>query len=425
MTHEATTARPRAEAPEAPIATEALGLPLRRPGRAASAVDQVRRARWPWALGLGCTAVALAAAAVAGAQAPAAPGPNVAPTTAPAVAPGGAPEVRTVLARAVQADGALRLPARTEAIEEARLFARTSGVVLERRADLGDSVAAGAVLARIAAPEVDQALDSARASLAQAQARERLASATLERNRPLVAQNFVSPTRLDDLAAALDVARADTAAAAAEVRRFEALQGFQTVRAPFAGVIVERLVERGDRVSADGANNTPALFRLARLDALRVVVDVPQSAVAGLVRGRAAEVRFSELGGLVKLAQVERMAGRIDPATGAMRVELTLPNPGRQIPAGLRGEVLLAGTGAASAAGAVAVPANALQTMSGQPHVATLDAGNRLRFVPVEVRRSVGRDVELSRGLAAGTRVVLNINALLQEGQLVRPVQPS
>lgn len=332
------------------------------------------------------------------------------------------PEVRTALARAATAGAGLRLPARTEPVEEARLYARTSGVVVERLVELGDMVPAGAVLARVAAPEVDQALASAQASLVQAQARERLAEQTLQRNRPLMEQNFISPTRLDDLAAALDVARADSAAAAAELRRLQTLQGFQTVRAPFAGLIVERGVERGDRVSADGGNNSAALFRLARVDSLRVVVDVPQSAVASLQRGSSAKVLFQEFGGEAFPAKVERMAGRIDPASGAMRVELSLPNPDRRIPAGMRGEVELAlaqPEGAAAAAG-VAVPANALQTLSGQPHVVALDAEDRLRFLPVQVRRSVGRDVEISAGIEAGTRVVLNANALLQEGQRVR-----
>lgn len=332
------------------------------------------------------------------------------------------PEVRTALARATAPGAGLRLPARTEPVEEARLYARTSGVVVERLVELGDLVPAGAVLARVAAPEVDQALASAQASLVQAQARERLAEQTLQRNRPLLEQNFISPTRVDDLAAALDVARADSAAAAAELRRLQTLQGFQTVRAPFAGLIVERGVERGDRVSADGGNNSAALFRLARVDSLRVVVDVPQSAVATLQRGSSAKVSFPEFGAEAFAARVERLAGRIDPATGAMRVELSLPNPGRRIPAGMRGEVELAlaqPEGAAAPAG-VAVPANALQTLSGQPHVVALDAEDRLRFLPVQVRRSVGRDVEISAGIEAGTRVVLNANALLQEGQRVR-----
>lgn len=386
---------------------------------------------WPWkALAIGSGALALAAAGASLLRPTPAAATAAAAPTAAAADTGSLPEVRTAVARAATAPAELRLPVRTEPVEEARLFARTSGVLLERRADLGDSVAAGAVLALIAAPEVDQSLASARAALGQAQARERLAQQTLDRNRPLVEQNFVSPTRLDDLAAALDVARADTAAAQADVRRLEALQGFQTVRAPFAGVIVERGVERGDRVNADGANNSPALFRLARLDSLRLVADVPQAAVAFLQRGQAASVRFPDLGGEALPARVERLAGRIDPATGAMRVELTLPNADGRIPAGLRGELLLGGgeatAGAARGAPAgVAVPANALQTLRGQPHVATLDAEDRLRFVPVQVRRAVGRDVEITQGLAAGTRVVLNVNALLQEGQRVKPAAPA
>ena len=331
------------------------------------------------------------------------------------------PEVRTARAQAVKLGAALRLPARTEPIEEARIYARTSGTLTERRVDLGDRVAAGAVLARIAAPEVDQALAIALANRRQALARERMAQLTLDRNRPLVEQNFLSSSRLDDLAGALEVARADTAAASAEVRRYEALQNFQTVRAPFAGTIVERSVERGDRISADGANNTPALFRLARLGELRVVVDVPQSAVAGVKPGQSARVSFQEFPGEAFEARVERLSGRIDTGSSSMRVELKLANAELRVPAGLRGEVALGQTVAASD---VAVPATALKLVDGRPHVATLDAENRLRFVPVQVRRTLGQNVEVSQGLAAGTLVVVNVNSLLQEGQAVRAAAP-
>lgn len=331
------------------------------------------------------------------------------------------PEVRTARAKPVAAGAPLRLPARTEPIEEARLYARSSGTLVERRVDLGDRVAAGALLARIAAPEVDQALASARAGLGQAQARERLAQLNLDRSRPLVEQNFLSAVRLDELNAALEVARADTAAAQAEVRRLEAVQGFQQVRAPFAGTIVERAVERGDRVSADGANSSPALFRLARLDALRVVVEVPQAAAATLQPGRPAELRFAEFPGEVFKARVERLAGRIDPASGAMRVELKLPNPGQRLPAGLRGELDLA---ADAAEPGVTVPGNAVLLRGGQPHVATVDGDSRLRFVPVQVERTAGREVLLRRGLAPGQTVVINVNALLQDGSRVKVAAP-
>ena len=326
------------------------------------------------------------------------------------------PQVRIVQAEPVAGSFALRLPARLVAAEEARIFARATGIVVERRVDLGDRVKAGDLLLRISAPEVDQSLESARAALGQASARERLASLNLERSKPLVEQQFLSPSSLDTLSASLEVAKADSAAARSEVRRLEAIQRFQQVRAPFAGVITERTVERGDRVSGEGGDAAVQLFRLARLDDLRVVVDVPQSAALGLTSGTTAQVSFAEFPGESFQATVRRRSGAIDPATGTMRAELSLPNPQLRLPAGLRGEAVLE----SNAPGGVRVPAAALHMREGRPHVATVDATQRLRFVPVQVDRTSGRDVLIRSGLAAGTKVVTGLNALLREGDAVR-----
>lgn len=326
-----------------------------------------------------------------------------------------APTVRVAEAKASPTATALRLPARVVAAEEVRIFARATGIVTERRVDLGDRVKAGDLLLRISAPEIDQSLQSARAALGQVQAREKLANLNLDRSKPLVEQNFLAPSNLDTLAANVEVARADTAAARSEVRRLEEVQRFQQVRAPFAGVITERAVERGDRVSADGGTATGHLFRLARLSELRVVIDVPQSSALGLRTGAVAKISFPEFAGETFNATLQRRSGAIDASTGSMRVELSLPNPDLRLPAGLRGEALIE----APAAGSVRVPAAALHMRDGKPHVATVDVESKLRFVPVSVARTSGPEAVISSGLAVGTRVVLGLNSLLREGGAV------
>lgn len=361
--------------------------------------------------GAASAGAAPAGAAVAAPSAAAAP-----PDAGPAAS---LPEVRVARARAVAATAGLRLPARTEPVEEARLYARVSGTVAERHAELGDRVASGALLLRIAVPELDAQLGTVRAQLAQAEAREALARSKLERSRALVAEQFLSPQALDELQAQAAVARADVAAVRAELARLQTLQGYQQLRAPFAGTVVERAVERGDRVGADGANSSPALFRLARLDALKVLLDVPQAQLAGLQPGRPATLRFAEFPGETFPAKVARLAGRIDPASGAMRVELSLPNPGQRLPAGLRGEAELAPPALARL---VAVPAQAVQLRGGQPMVATVDPEGRLRFQPVQVGPAQGREVLLQAGLEPEAVVVLQLNALLKEGSRVKPV---
>jgi RND family efflux transporter MFP subunit len=321
--------------------------------------------------------------------------------------------VRVVIATASPIKTTLRLPARAMAAEEARIFARTSGTVAERRVDLGDRVKAGELLLRIAAPEVDQSLERARAAVGQTRAREHLAQLNVDRARPLVEQQFLSPSGLDNLTANLAVAHADTAAAVAEVKRLEAVQQFQWVRAPFAGVITERLVERGDRVSGDSGD--AYLLRLAKLDELRVVVDVPQSSAIDVPLGAVVPLSFREFPGETFKATLRRRSGAIDAATGTMRIELALPNPELRLPAGLRGEAVLE----VNSLGGVRVPSGALLSRDGKPHVAVVDAQGRLRFVAVQVDRTSDREVVIRSGLDAGAKVVMPLSSLLREGAQV------
>ena len=360
-------------------------------------------------------AVALACAGLAfgalQAQTPATPA--AASAAASASASASAPVVRVVVAAASPIKTTLRLPARAQATEEARIFARTSGTVAERRVDLGDRVKAGELLLRIAAPEIDQSLERARAAVGQTQAREHLAQLNLDRARPLVEQQFLSPSGLDNIAANLAVAHADTAAAAAEVRRLEAVQQFQWVRAPFAGVITERLVERGDRVSGDSGD--AYLLRLARLDELRVVVDVPQSSAIDVPLGAVVPLSFREFPGETFKATLRRRSGAIDASTGTMRIELALPNPELRLPAGLRGEAVLE----VNSLGGVRVPSGALLSRDGKPHVAIVDAQGRLHFVAVQLDRTSDREVVIRGGLDAGAKVVMPLSSLLREGAQV------
>lgn len=363
-------------------------------------------------------AVALACAGLAfgalQAQTPAAPAtPAAASAAASASASASAPVVRVVVATASPIKTTLRLPARAMAAEEARIFARTSGTVAERRVDLGDRVKAGELLLRIAAPEVDQSLERARAAVGQTRAREHLAQLNVDRAKPLVEQQFLSPSGLDNLVANLAVAHADTAAAVAEVKRLEAVQQFQWVRAPFAGVITERLVERGDRVSGDSGD--AYLLRLAKLDELRVVVDVPQASAIDVPLGAVVPLSFREFPGETFKATLRRRSGAIDAATGTMRIELALPNPELRLPAGLRGEAVLE----VNSLGGVRVPSGALLSRDGKPHAAIVDAQGRLRFVAVQVDRTSDREVVIRSGLEAGAKVVMPLSSLLREGAQV------
>lgn len=326
-----------------------------------------------------------------------------------------APEVHVVAAKAGGEAGELRLPARAVAGQSARLFARVTGFVSERNVDLGDAVEAGQVLAVISSPEVDQAVREAEADVAQAKADEQLARANDERANALVSTGAISKELAQERKATSAAASATRAAAEARLASARDRQRFATIRAPFAGIIASRAIERGDRVVGDQAAASP-LFELIALDPLRVVIDVPQSAALRVQKGVKADVRFPELAGETLQADVVRSAQSLSEASGSMRVELRLPNPGGRIPSGMLGEVRLA---IPHAQAVVLVPISAVAQGAKGAQVVVVDAESKLVYRPVIPGRNLGGEIEILEGLAANESIVSSPNALLQPGMRV------
>lgn len=327
--------------------------------------------------------------------------------------------VRVIHPEPLREAGTITLTGRTAPAEQAIVASRASGVAAKRLVDIGDKVAAGDVLLVIDAPEVDQELARANAAVQQVRARLDFARVNAGRADALVKQGHVSEQQRDERTSNERVAEADLAAAEAEVHRLTEVQGFLTVRAPFAGTVVSRSVERGDRVSATDSQPSAPLFRIARLDELRVELDIPQTDALKIRLGNAAKVSFAELPGEVFAAKVVRRAGLIDQASSTMRAELTMANPEERIPAGLNG---LAVIDVARDRVPVTVPTNTLVTRDGQQKVAIaeLDDGeDKVTFVRVSVGRDFGERVEIVAGLAPADRVILSPNALLREGDKV------
>lgn len=328
--------------------------------------------------------------------------------------------VRIVLPQAVYGQSTLTLSGRTAAAEEAQLASRASGIVSERRVDIGDQVKAGDILVAIDAPEVEQELRRARAAADQVRARLALAKLSLRRGESLIDKGNISEQTLDERRATKLAADADLAAAIAEAKRLEEVQSFQTIRAPFDGTIVSRNVDRGDKVIGDSSQNSRYLLRIARLNELRVEVDVPQSYSLLVKPGASAKVIFSEVTKAFR-ARFVRVSGQVDQTSGTMRAELLLPNPGNLIPSGMNGQVVI---DVDETGGSVLVPTNTLMTRNGHQAVATVSNG-RFQIRAVNVERDLGDKVVVSSGLQVDDQVVISPNALLQPGEEVQVIDSS
>jgi membrane fusion protein (multidrug efflux system) len=343
-----------------------------------------------------------------------------------------ATRIEVVAPKPGASDRALQLPGTVQPLQETVLFARASGYVRAWRADIGDKVDKGQVLAEIETPELDQELSQARAqllqtkaSLMQAKANRDLANANLARARRLAPSGIVSKADLDQSQAQaqvgdanVNVAEANVAAQQANIRRLNQLKDFAKVTAPFAGTITQRTVEVGALVTA---GNSQPLFKIAAIDPARVFVQVPQDVAPGVRAGVDATVTVREYPGRKFSGKVTRASGELDPATRTMNTEIRVPNTDGALLSGMYAEVALT---LPAPHQVFELPSTALMSDSRGQRVAVVDAQNKLHLVPVVVERDKGATIDVSSGLHGNERVAKLGSAAFVEGMEVEVAPP-
>lgn len=353
------------------------------------------------------------------------------------------PRVQVVPVQRAGANTALQLPGNIQAITEAPILARTDGYMKARFVELGDHVKAGQTLAELDAPEMEEQLHAARATLDQARASLDQAEANLEQGKSDLELAKVSAQRWGDLAKsgivaqqendkyrleyqaktasvkalekALNVQKNAIAAAEANVARMENLKSYKYVKAPFAGVITLRNVDAGALVSA---GNT-LLFRIAQTDRLRTYVSVPQTWVSSVHPGQAASIRVAGLPGREFAGTVARTANALDPASRTLLVEVNVPNPTGALLPGMSGQVDLS---APRRDAPLVIPADALVIRSNGSEVAVVRPDRTVHVQKIEVGRDYGDRLEILHGLTEGDTVIQNPGDVVREGMKVDPV---
>jgi membrane fusion protein (multidrug efflux system) len=321
----------------------------------------------------------------------------------------------------------LSLPGDLKGREQAVLFARANGYVQRWLVDLGDRVEQGQLLAQLDTPELDREVEQGRAGLAESVAALNEARAgrdygrvNLDRFRALAPAGVVSQGDLQKTEAEMQVAEAKLgvaeaarAAKIANLHRLEQLKSFARVSAPFDGIITARKVDRGMLVSAGSS----ALFELAAVEPLRVVVDVPQSLALGVKAGISGALRVRELPGRSFLAKLARSAGTLDAASRTMRVELEVSNQEQLLLPGMYAEVELE---VERQHAALALPASAVISTKEGLRVATVDAAGVVHLKPIVIERDNGAEVEVADGLSASDSIVASPRPFLSEGARVK-----
>jgi RND family efflux transporter MFP subunit len=325
------------------------------------------------------------------------------------------------------------LPGNIQAIEETPIYARANGYVRRRLADIGDPVRGGQLLAEIETPELDQQfmqaranLQQARATLVQTRATLELARITAERWDELERRELVARQEADQQRSALAVSQANFNAAQAtvnaqeaNVRQLEAMQAFRRVTAPFDGIITARNVEVGALITAGSSTTTPQLLRIARIDTLRIHVNVPQPFVPSIQPGQNAQVLVQEFPQRLFTGQVIRTANALDPTSRTLLTEVQLSNRDATLLPGMYAQVKFVITRANPP---WLIPANTLVIRADGPQVATVREGHTVHYRKVVVGRDYGTEIEISSGLGGAEALITNPNGDLAEGTPVQVV---
>lgn len=312
----------------------------------------------------------------------------------------------------------LDLPGRLEAYSRAPIYARVGGFLKAWYVDIGAPVKAGQLLAEVEAPDLDQQLLQAKASLASAQAAEQLATVTAGRWQQLGGANTVSRQTVDEKTGDLTVKQALSKAALAAVDRLEVLSAFKRITAPFDGIVTTRNTDVGALIGAESSSGL-ALFVISDVKKLRLNVSIPQNYVPAVKLNSNVQITVPEYPGKIYTGTVEASARAVDAQTGTTRMQVVVDNANGELMPGAFANTRIE---LPSSMLSLAVPSGSLIFDQKGLRVATVDANSKIVLKPITIARDLGQIVEIGSGLTAQDRVIDSPPDGLSNGDAVRVI---
>ena len=315
------------------------------------------------------------------------------------------------------------LPANLAAWYEAPIYAQVSGYVKMWYKDYGAHVRRGDVLAEISTPSIDAQFQAAKAHYNVILARYNLAVITTQRWTALKGTQAVSRQEVDVQAANAAAQKAELEAAEHEVERFQALEDFKKIVAPFDGIVTSRLVNVGDYVNAGGGNvnsrgSASELFSVADVHRMRVFVSVPQDFASVISPKITADLSVPQYPGRRFKATFLATANAFNAATRTVTTELTIGNEDNLL---WPNSYATAHISAPGNPDILILPESAIIFRAQGMQVAKVINGH-VHLVNVTVGINFGTTVQILSGVTKDDQLIANPTADLLEGDEVRVV---
>ncbi len=314
----------------------------------------------------------------------------------------------------------------TDGTVNATIRAQVQGYLNKQNYQDGEFVKKGQILFEIDPRPFKAVVDQAKGQLAQKEARWRTAKATLDRIRPLAAQNAISQKDLDDAIGMEQSTQADVISAKASLEKAQLELGFTKILSPIDGIAGIAKAQIGDLVGTPGS---PELATVSTVNPIRVFVSVSEQEYLRSIqdkaekKGPAAEIELILAdGALYPHKGTFGFADRqVDVKTGTIRVATVFPNPGNVLRPGQFGKV----RAVTKSSGALLVPQRAVTELQGRYQVAVVGPDNKVDIRPVKLGDRVDSLWIVLEGLKPGERVVAEGVQKVREGMVVSPKLPS
>src|SRR6185437_11963494 len=293
---------------------------------------------------------------------------------------------------------AVQLTGDIRAENEVNLAFRIGGRIIERKGEVGGKVEPDQMLAKLDPQDELNALRSAQAALAWAEAQEVEAQNNFDRQNHLMERGFTTRAIFDSAKQRLQTAQARVDDATAQLDIAQDRVGFTELRANVSGTITARLAESGQVVQAG-----QPVFSVARQDGRDAVFDVPAQVLRAAPTDVTITIALADDPSVTAKARVRTVSPQADPVTRTFQVRLSLIDH----PQAMRLGATVTGRLQLEGGKGISIPASALTATDAKPAVWVVDPQNlTVALRNVEVERFDPATVIIASGLEPGDIVV-------------------
>lgn len=292
-----------------------------------------------------------------------------------------------------------------------RLYAMTSGFLHQLRADIGDFVKEGQVIAILHNPELFSSKEKIEAELkGKKSIYERLKS---------IYEKTPQLTTIADV----EKAQAEYETTQAQLNGLLLQISYLNVKAPFSGVITNRYVDKGAMIQSGLTNaSAMALFELQDLQPIRLEVSIPETDAALIDKNTKAEITFPELPDAKYTARVSRVAYGLDANTKTMKIEIDIPNNNLKIRPGMYAKLEIKRSGHKDA---LSVPNEAIGNIKGQSSIYVVQDGKVKKIAIKEGIKDAAFTELLDAPVTTSDQVVVQGKEFCYDGAVVNVKEQS